>query len=126
MQAIIGETSNPATEIELPMPGFTISACVWTSANGTLTVALGPKGLSKDVFDTAMKSSTMLTPVSGVGESAYSIKLDIPQGMAGAAGIVAVKNGTYFTVQAVHKTKTSDELLKSITDLAKSASSKIQ
>ncbi|TMB95623.1 MAG: hypothetical protein E6J38_05350 [Chloroflexi bacterium] len=126
VQALIGTTTNPPSEVELPMTGFTVSACIWTSANGTLTVALGPKNLTKDSFDTAMKSATMLTPVSGVGDSAFSIKLDVPQGMAGSAGIVVLKNGTYFSIQSAHKTKTSDELLKSITDLAKSASSKIQ
>src|SRR5437773_604565 len=122
VQALIGTTTNPPSEVELPMTGFTVSACIWTSANGTLTVALGPKNLTKDSFDTAMKSATMLTPLSGVGDSAFSIKLDVPQGMAGSAGIVVLKNGTYFSIQSAHKTKTSDELLKSITDLAKSAS----
>jgi len=126
VQAVIGTTTNPPSEVELPMPGFTVSACVWTSANGTLLVALGPKNLTKDAFDSAMRSMTTLTPVSGIGDSAFSLKLDVPQGLAGAAGIVALKSGTYFTIQASHKTKSSDELLKSVTDLANSASSKIQ
>src|SRR5437867_919955 len=52
VQALIGTTTNPPSEVELPMTGFTVSACIWTSANGTLTVALGPKNLTKDSFDT--------------------------------------------------------------------------
>jgi hypothetical protein len=126
VQALIGTTTNPPSEVQLPMQGFTVSACIWTSSNGTLIVALGPKNMTKDTFDSAMKSATSATSVSGVGDSAYSVKLALPQGMAGAAGIVVLKNGTYFSIQAAHKTTTSDELLKSVTDLAKSASSKIQ
>jgi len=108
-----------------PLPSASVTACIWTSSDGTLTVAVGPRGFTKDMFDTTMKSAN-LTAVSGVGESAYSLTLDVPTGMKGAAGIVVVKSGTYYTIQATHKTKTSDDLLKSITDLAKTAASKIQ
>lgn len=100
--------------------GFTVTACIYASADGTLTTAVGPKNLTKDAFDTAMKTvPDVSTSVSGVGDSAYSFRADVPQGMAGAAGIVATKSGTYFTVQAAHKTKTSATLLTSLTDLAK-------
>ncbi len=43
-----------------------------------------------------------------------------------AAGILVRMGGTYFTVQATHKTKTSDALVQSVTDLAKKAASKLQ
>jgi len=118
--------TNPPADVELPLVGFTISACVWTSADGTLTIALGPRNLPKDGFDTVMKATPGVTPVSGIGDSAYSIKLDVPQGMAGAAGLLILKGGTYFTIQSAHRTKTSDALLQSVTDLAKKAASKLQ
>jgi len=110
----------------IPAVTFTITGCVWTSPDGTLTVALGPKNIAKDAFDTAMRTTSLMTPVSGVGDSAYSFKLDVPQGMAGAAGIVAVKNGQYFTIQVAHKSGSSASLLQVITDLAKSMAGKLQ
>ena len=107
-------------KVELPLVGFSVMACVYASNEGTLTTAVGPKNMSKESFDLAMKTVPDIAgTVSGVGDSAYSVKLDVPQGMAGMAGIVATKSGTYFTLQAAHKTKNSTTLLSSITDLAK-------
>lgn len=126
VQAVIGSNVNPPTEIVIPAVTFTITGCVWTSPDGTLTVALGPKNIAKDAFDTAMRATSLMTPVSGVGDSAYSFKLDVPQGMAGAAGIVAVKNGQYFTIQVAHKSGSSSALLQVVTDLAKTMAGKIQ
>jgi hypothetical protein len=126
VQSVIGSDAQTATAIVIPAIGFTLNGCVWTSKDGTLTVALGPKNLDKTAFDTAMKSTSLMTPVSGVGDSAYSFKLDVPQGMAGAAGIVAVKNGQYFTIQVAHKSGSSASLLQVITDLAKTMAGKLQ
>lgn len=112
--------------IQIPAIAFTITGCVWTSPDGTLTVATGPRNIDKSAFDAAMRSTSLVTPVSGVGDSAYSLKLDVPQGMAGAAGIVAVKNGQYFTIQVAHKSGSSTALLQVITDLAKTVAGKIQ
>jgi len=126
VQTIIGSSTNPPTDLEIPAIGFSLSGCVWTSPDGTLTVVLGPKGLAKEAFDTAMRSTSVVTPVNGVGDSAYSLKLDVPQGMTGAAGIVAVKNGQYFTIQVAHKSGSSTALLGVVTDLAKTMAGKIQ
>lgn len=112
-------TSSPS-KFELPLVGFTVNACVFTSNEGTVTAAIGPRNLTKESFDLAMRTVPDLAgSVSGVGDSAYSIRLDAPTGMAGAAGIVATKSGTYFTVQAAHKTKSSSTLMGGVTDLAK-------
>lgn len=126
VQSVIGNDAKPATEIVIPAPGFTVSGCVWTSKDGALTIAVGPKNIQKDAFDTAMRATSLATPVSGVGDSAYSFKLDVPQGMAGAAGIVVVKNGQYFTVQVAHKTGSSAALQTVVQDLAKTIAGKIQ
>jgi len=126
VQAIIGSNANPPTEIVIPAVTFTVTGCTWTSPDGALTVAVGPKNIAKEAFDTAMRATSIMTPVSGVGDSAYSFKLDVPQGFAGAAGIVAVKNGQYFTVQVAHKTGSSSALLQVLTDLAKTMAGKIQ
>ena len=120
VEAVIGSLTTTPAKVELPLVGFTVAACVYASNDGTLTAALGPKNLSKESFDTAMRTVPDLAgTVSGVGDSAYSIRLDAPQGLAGAAGIVATKSGTYFTIQAAHKTKSSSTLMTNVTDLAK-------
>ncbi len=121
VEAIIGTLTTTPTTVSLPLVGFSVSACVFASNEGTLTAAIGPRNLSKDSFDVAMRTVPDLTAVSGVGDSAYSVRLDAPTGMAGAAGIVATKSGVYFTVQAAHKTKTSSALMTGVTDIAKKA-----
>ena len=126
VQSVIGSDAQTATQIVIPTPVFNLTGCVWTSKDGTLTVAVGPKNIDKSAFDTAMKATTLMTPVSGVGDSAYSFKLDPPTGFAGAAGIVVVKNGQYFTIQVAHKTGSSTSLSTVITDLAKTMAGKIQ
>jgi len=120
VEAVIGTLTNAPAKLELPLIGFTVNACVYASNEGTLTAAVGPRNLTKEGFDIAMRTVPDLAgSVSGVGDSAYSIKLDAPTGMAGAAGIVATKAGTYFTVQAAHKTKSSSTLMGGVMDLAK-------
>ena len=126
MQSVIGSDAATATMIVIPTPAFTLNGCVWTSKDGTLTVALGPKNLDKAAFTAAMSATSVMTQVSGVGDAAYSFKIDPPAGFAGAAGIVAVKNGQYFTIQVAHKSGSSTALLTVITDLAKSMAGKIQ
>ncbi len=126
VQTVLGSDASTPTEIVIPAPAFTLDGCVWTSSDGTLTVLVGPRNLSKDAFDTAMKATTLATPVSGIGDSAYSIQLDTPQGMSGAAAIVALKNGLYFTVQATHKSGSSQDMLQVITTLAQSIAGRIQ
>lgn len=119
-EATIGTLTTMPAKVELPLVGFSVMACVYASSEGTLTTAVGPKNMTKESFDLAMRTVPDIAgTVSGVGDSAYSVKLDVPQGMAGMAGIVATKSGTYFTLQAAHKTKNSTTLLSSITDLAK-------
>jgi hypothetical protein len=121
VEAVIGTLTTTPTKVSLPLVGFSVSACVFASNEGTLTAAIGPRNLSKDSFDVAMRTVPDLTAVSGVGDSAYAVRLDAPTGMAGAAGIVATKSGVYFTVQAAHKTKTSSTLMTGVTDIAKKA-----
>jgi hypothetical protein len=123
VEAVIGPLTTSPAKMELPLVGFTVNACVFASNEGTLTTAVGPRNLTKESFDLAMRTVPDLAgSVSGVGDSAYSIRLDAPSGMAGAAGIVATKSGTYFTVQAAHKTKSSSTLMGGVTDLAKKTS----
>ncbi len=108
-----------ATLIQLPLPGFTATACVYASNDGALSIALGPRGLGRTEFEIGARLVNGATAISGIGDSAFSIRTDAPSGAAGAASIVALKGSTYFTVQATSRTKSSDALLAGITDLAK-------
>ncbi len=119
VEAVIGTLVTTATTIQLPLPGFTATACVYASNDGALTIALGPRGLGRTEFEAGARLVPGATAVSGVGDSAFSIRTDIPSGAAGAASIVALKGSTYFTVQATSRTKSSDALLAGITELAK-------
>lgn len=119
VEALIGDLSTEPTALSLPLPGFTASTCVFASADGTLTIVTGPKGLSRSDFDTLARFTPGATEVSGIGESAFSIRAEVPQGMAGAAAILALDDGEYFTVQAAHRSKTSEQLRSGLTDIAK-------
>jgi hypothetical protein len=109
----------------MPMPGFVASACIFASADGALTVAFGPRGLGRAEFEAAARLVPGATAVSGVGDSAFSVKVDVPSGAAGATSVVALKGSTYFTVQATSRSKASDALLTGVTDLAKKAASSL-
>ncbi|HEX9437577.1 MAG TPA: hypothetical protein VGA16_10525 [Candidatus Limnocylindria bacterium] len=122
---MIGTLTGSPSRVDLPVPGIIVSSCVYTSADGTLAIALGPKNLSKADFETLMKLVPGMTSVSGVGESAFTVKATIPTGMAGAASIFVLSGTQYFTIQAASRTKSSDALLTSITTLAGTASKKI-
>ena len=117
---------NPGTPISSP------STCQWIGKGRFATLTIMQPLAGKGPIDrfNAGKTSKVpgitVEPVSGVGDSAYSFKLDVPQGLAGAAGIVAVKNGQYFTIQVAHKTGSSAALLQVLTDLAKTMAGKIQ
>jgi hypothetical protein len=111
--------------VDLPVPGFVVSACVYASADGTLTFALGPRGLARNDFESVMRLVPNATSLTGIGDSAFSLKVDVASGMAGAAGIVALKGGNYFTVQAASRSKTSEQLSSALQDLAKKAASKL-
>jgi hypothetical protein len=125
VEAVIGTLVTTATSIQLPLPAFTATACVYASSDGALTIALGPRGLGRTEFETAARLVPGATAISGVGDSAFSIRTDVPSGAAGAASIVALKGSTYFTVQATSRTKSSDALLTGITDLAKKVASSV-
>lgn len=119
VEAVIGTLITQPAKVDLPLPGFIASACIYASNDGTLTVALGPRSIGRTEFETVVRLAPGATAISGVGDSAFSLKADAPAGALGAAAIVALKGTTYFTVQATHRTKTSDALLTAVTDLAK-------
>lgn len=101
------------------MPGFLLSACVYTSSEGTLTVAVGPKNVSQSDFDSLMKLVPGLTQVSGVGDDAYMGQASTSVG--GGASIFVLSGQTYFTIQAASTTKSSSELQQSLQTLAATA-----
>lgn len=107
------------------MPGFVASACVYASNDGALTVALGPRVLGRTEFETGARLVPGATAVTGVGDSAFAVKTDVPSGTAGAGSIVALKGSTYFTVQATSRSKSSDALMTAVTDLAKKVAANI-
>jgi len=119
VEGVIGTLITQPAKVDLPLPGFIASACIYASNDGTLTVALGPRSIGRTEFEAVVRLAPGATAISGIGESAFSLRADAPSGAAGAAAIVALKGTTYFTVQATHRTKTSDALLTAITDLAK-------
>ena len=125
VEAVIGTLVTEPTKVDMPMPGFVASACVFASADGALTVAFGPRGLGRTEFETGARLIPGVTSVSGVGDSAFTVKVDVPTGAAGAASIVALKGSTYFTVQATSRSKSSDALQTAITELARKAASSL-
>jgi hypothetical protein len=125
VEAVIGTLITQPAKVDLPLPGFIASACIYASNDGTLTVAMGPRTIGRTEFETVVRLAPGATAVTGVADSAFSLKADAPSGAAGAAAIVALKGTTYFTVQATHRTKTSDALLTAVTDLAKKVASSL-
>lgn len=125
VEAVIGTVSGAGVRVDIPLPGMITTACAWASADGTLAIALGPRNISKADFETFMKLVPGATSITGVGESAFSIKAPAPTGMAGAASIFVLSGGQYFTIQAASRTKSSDSLMTGITDLASKAAKNI-
>jgi hypothetical protein len=106
--------------IDLPLPGVIGSGCAYRSNEGALDVTFGWGALGRTEFETGVRRVPGgATAVSGAGDVAYSIHVDLPFRAAGAATIVVLDGSTYFTVEARSITKSSDALLSSITDLAK-------
>ena len=124
-EVVIGTLTTQPAKVDLPLPGFVASACIFASADGTLTVATGPRTIGRTEFETVVRLAPGATAVTGVGDSAFSLRADVPSGAAGAAGIVALKGTTYYTVQATHRSKSSDALLTGVTDLAKKVASSL-
>jgi hypothetical protein len=119
VEKVIGTLAAEPTRVDLPMPGFIASACVYASDDGALTIAMAPRGLGRAEFETGMRLVPGATSLSGVGDIAFSVRSDVPSGAAGAASIAAHKGSTFFSVQATSRTKSSDTLLAGITELAK-------
>jgi hypothetical protein len=132
VEAIIGLLRTEPTKVEsdaleprvwpldLPLPGVTGSGCAYRSNEGALDVTFGWGALGRPEFETGVRRLQRgATAVSGAGDVAYSIHVDLPFRAAGAATIVVLDGSTYFTVEARSVTKSSDALLSSITDLAK-------
>ncbi len=119
VEAVVGTLITQPAKVDVPLPGFTASACIYASSDGTLTVALGPRAIGRTEFESVVRLAPGATAVTGIADSAFSVKVDVPSGAAGAAGIVALKGATYYTVQATHRSKSSDALLTAVTDLAK-------
>ncbi|HET8569146.1 MAG TPA: hypothetical protein VFM93_09190 [Candidatus Limnocylindria bacterium] len=122
---MIGALTTEPAKVTIPLPGFVANACVYASADGTLTVATGPRNLSRTEVEAFMRLVPGTTSVSGVGDVAFAARGDVPQGMAGAASIFALKGGTYFTVQATSRSKSSDALQTALTELARSVAGRL-
>ena len=124
-ESVIGPLTATPARVDIPVTGFVISACVYESADGSMSVALGPANISKTDFENLMKLMPNATQLSGVGDSAFSIKVTPTAGLAGAASIFVHSGSSYFTLQAASKTKSSDALLSSLQDVAMKASKKL-
>ncbi len=124
-EGVIGSVTGSPARIDIPLPGFIASACVFTSSDGTLAVAVGPQNISKSDFESLMKLVPGMTAVSGVGDSAFSGKVTATSSMAGAASIFVLSGNTYFTLQATSKSKSSDQLMQSLETLAATAAKKV-